>query len=248
MGAQAKRAREQCHSAYARRQQGGGSPACRSQRTQKAPETLRSSCARSPCRSTLVIVPPPRSFAWLVQPPSLPAEVSHLQPARRRTAQDGARCAGPTRAPRRHPRRVPACAAEPRVHTRPQARQAPLGRDWPVPACPCRRRGRAVKPACARAETGAADGALARRVAEEVVLLEQAVAQQPDERVVELRHQRVAQQQQMPRAEPPGCTCVRRVAGWARRAAGRCGRGAAAPVEGLAAHGCQGARVRSPAP
>ena len=70
-----------------------------------------------------------------------------------------------------------------------------------------------MKPARARAETGAADGALARRVAEEVALLEQAVAQQPDERVVELRHQRVAQQQQMPRAEPPGCTCVRRAAG-----------------------------------
>ena len=146
MGAQAKRAREQCHNAYARRQQGVRSLACRSQRTQKAPETLRSSCARSPCRSTLVIVPPPRSFAWLVQPPSLPAEVSHLQPARRRTAQDGARCAGPTRAPRRHPRRVPACAAEPRVHTRPPSQAGTLG---PRLACA----GLPVQAAGARCET-----------------------------------------------------------------------------------------------
>ena len=124
-----------------------------------------------------------------------------------------------------------------------------MARDWPVPVFQCRQWGaHCVKPAHARAETVAADGALARCVAGEVVLLEQAVAQQPDERIVELRHQRVAQQQHMPWTEPPGYTCERRVAGWARHVAGGCSRGAAAPVKGLAAHGRQRARVGPPAP
>ena len=140
-----------------------------------------------------------------------------------------------------------------------------MARDWHVPSSQAVG-AHCVRPARARAEAVAADGALARCVAVEVVLLEQAVAQQPDERVVELRHQRVAQQQHMPRAEPPGYTCVRRVcrlgtqgcrpllqgvaasATWGYMGTWGCSRGAAAPVKGLAAHGRERARVGPPAP